>query len=1227
MPTFKELKEKAHVQKHPLFSKADARVAAMRKNMSRTAKGVDLGDLFSQRKNVGLQSEDRTLRAFVQEATLVARQALDVCDFPLQPRLSYNNSKNVRVASHDDTQVVDAEILFNVRISTVSGAIRQALLPVNVKSGVVIPPSTILYEQRMRILAQSTIDEIIERSTSYALQPTRRMYAPPLVGEELDRAVEERNLMGYQPREVLTDADGVRRTYNRGAQLVAPSTEAPAGVYFEEGDTILFDAGDGQYNVATVTQRIADLGGGRPGFRGIDPRTGMETYGFEDSVVDVLPGDKDVTIARRSAQDFDKKDWGVEGRPKTENAHGLLEERGHDPKDLNSGDKRDLSSEPERKKKREQDENSGKESQRLMAKMNSTERHWYGVYLSEGDDYRTAFVKAMELSRKDAKCRKEAVWPFDGGKVTPRKVKKIVKQQMPGAMERAIQQALPGAIAPQIQEQLSKAFPEKKVEEQDFTPGGAGTAPPPAETLAEMILQDPHLRERASTLAQLNTTPEGFANSLSLDPSFYGAIGTEKPGAPVDWPAVVNLLLDTSLSPVAKRDAQVAAGSATMEAYDLISTNPEHVQELMTNLGGGLPGGVSPQVLGQGLQAEYGPIVEVTDENTGEVLDPVNWDEVATMVMSPAMAANKRSQVTKAENPYLQLPDIGSDPTMLSQVGPVPMELPVPQTTQYETGSATEELYRQIVANTFIMDQVTQALNPPDQDVVDLVYASVSPLLATFNISPKDVEWFDLVNDLRSYVGSSTGAVTGEVHRKMALIIAEHLSGRRRFGKRRMASSLQEDAVDVALYIQAAKDTFSTREYAYADQLSQEALDALYAKDYDTTRQLVAELKTLFFDKKYVEVPHEKWIGFVARSGKRAEADVDQQIADMEGMGLRSGEEDPEDFELQRLTPPGYDLVLGDMVDAEEQGFDTFPRSYSHIEKNYILKRTPTCSRDAWYNHLVNDGFALNQWGTSRGRPRPEKKQGSRTAGTPYFVMVVKYEPGDPWAVEFGDYDKGTVKEELREYGYYNKADAKMITVPSDDQASIDRAVAELNAGSEGEQDWRPYENEPREGSSRNLPPGFEGFPEEDLKQPPFKLTPSPSESDSSTFLEDQPGEEGSPAKKRRHYPDSTPMEWVDDEDELLNRMKWRDARRNAQMSEDELIKQYMERADAERAAGGEIEYNDLLPSISIKLSTGEDYFFQEWQADELLDEVPDFIRGGSKPLIEDYLLAMAQEW
>lgn len=71
----------------------------------------------------------------------------------------------------------------------------------------------------------------------------------------------------------------------------------------------------------------------------------------------------------------------------------------------------------------------------------------------------------------------------------------------------------------------------------------------------------------------------------------------------------------------------------------------------------------------------------------------------------------------------------------------------------------------------------------------------------------------------------------------------------------------------------------------------------------------------------------------------------------------------------------------------------------------------------------------------------------------------------------------------------------------------------------------------------------------------------------------------------------------------------------------DELIAQYTERAEAERQAGGSIEIDAMLPSISVKLSDGSEYFFQEHEADDILASVPD----GFDP--EDFILATAQNW
>lgn len=67
--------------------------------------------------------------------------------------------------------------------------------------------------------------------------------------------------------------------------------------------------------------------------------------------------------------------------------------------------------------------------------------------------------------------------------------------------------------------------------------------------------------------------------------------------------------------------------------------------------------------------------------------------------------------------------------------------------------------------------------------------------------------------------------------------------------------------------------------------------------------------------------------------------------------------------------------------------------------------------------------------------------------------------------------------------------------------------------------------------------------------------------------------------------------------------------------------KDYEMRAECERKAGTMIDINTWMPWISISFSDGTEYFFQEAEAQDLLDEVPDNIAD------EDYILAIAQGW
>ena len=74
-------------------------------------------------------------------------------------------------------------------------------------------------------------------------------------------------------------------------------------------------------------------------------------------------------------------------------------------------------------------------------------------------------------------------------------------------------------------------------------------------------------------------------------------------------------------------------------------------------------------------------------------------------------------------------------------------------------------------------------------------------------------------------------------------------------------------------------------------------------------------------------------------------------------------------------------------------------------------------------------------------------------------------------------------------------------------------------------------------------------------------------------------------------------------------------------MTNEEYAKQCEFYSDCERKSGGsiEIERNGLY--IAIKMSNGDEYYFQGQEADYLLADVPDFVNQ------EDYLLSIAQNW
>ena len=61
-----------------------------------------------------------------------------------------------------------------------------------------------------------------------------------------------------------------------------------------------------------------------------------------------------------------------------------------------------------------------------------------------------------------------------------------------------------------------------------------------------------------------------------------------------------------------------------------------------------------------------------------------------------------------------------------------------------------------------------------------------------------------------------------------------------------------------------------------------------------------------------------------------------------------------------------------------------------------------------------------------------------------YFTLAVRFEASDRYTAQFGDYDHAVVAQEREDE--YEDAYATKIISTKDDQQSIDRAIAKLNA-------------------------------------------------------------------------------------------------------------------------------------------------------------------------------------
>lgn len=114
-----------------------------------------------------------------QHAVQMARDLLNSFRMPSMPKLSYSGIRNARTAQ-SSSKLEDGVVTIFAEIRTISGVNVGFDIPMEIREGELQEPSVVVIDGAPRIIAQSTFDDLVERSTMYDLPPVRELYSAPV---------------------------------------------------------------------------------------------------------------------------------------------------------------------------------------------------------------------------------------------------------------------------------------------------------------------------------------------------------------------------------------------------------------------------------------------------------------------------------------------------------------------------------------------------------------------------------------------------------------------------------------------------------------------------------------------------------------------------------------------------------------------------------------------------------------------------------------------------------------------------------------------------------------------------------------------------------------------------------------------------------------------------------------------------------------------------------------
>jgi hypothetical protein len=241
MGFFEDLFKKDHVRNHPLLS-GWRNAPKVREALEKHAQELNKEDLLDEFSEQDLKNRnpydtgDRAPQDVITASINAVRDMVGQFEWPIVPKISFNNFKDVKKAVSDPSRIVSGLAIYNLEFKTKTGVKVLATVPVSISRGEVIPPSTFDLNGETYIFAQSSINDIVKNRTIYKLDPMRGQFDPPMLPLDRQQALSQRNTSGWSPVENnLSKQRQVRMSRFKGVPVAYEAVKKHMDEAMEEG--------------------------------------------------------------------------------------------------------------------------------------------------------------------------------------------------------------------------------------------------------------------------------------------------------------------------------------------------------------------------------------------------------------------------------------------------------------------------------------------------------------------------------------------------------------------------------------------------------------------------------------------------------------------------------------------------------------------------------------------------------------------------------------------------------------------------------------------------------------------------------------------------------------------------------------------------------------------------------------------------------------------------------